>query len=654
MSSNTARSNPAKPKPIKPRKPPIKKPKSTGTLHPALEYAQSVAQVSAGTILGITMLASSIVAGGLVGLALSFRNLPDVRVLRNYIPSETSYVYDVNGTLLDSIHDEANREVVNLNQISPDLKRAVLAIEDSYFFSHHGINPSGVARAFLANLEEGETVEGGSTITMQLVKNLFLTPERSISRKVAEAVLSLRLEQVFTKDQIMEMYLNQVYWGHNTYGVETASKSYFNKSASELNLAEASMMAGLIQAPEVYSPFVNYQKAKERQAIVLERMRVIGWATPEEIAKAKATPLKMGEITSFRASQAPYITDAVVQELTSRFGREAVLQGGMRVQTTIDLNLQRKAEETVVEGLSSIQRQGIYADQMALVAVDPRTHFVKAMVGGVDYNKSQYNRAIQALRQPGSAFKPFVYYAAFASGNYTPDSTVMDTPVSYPDGDGYYTPQNYDGGFYGAMSIRQALAQSRNIPAIRLGQEVGINRVIEVSRTLGIKSPMEPVTSLPLGSVDLTPYEMAGAYATFASGGWHSETTTIVQVTDSKGNVLLDNTPRPQLVLDPWAVAALNSTLQDVINRGTATSARIGRPAAGKTGTTSSERDIWFVGYVPQLSVAVWVGNDDYSPLGTGATGGGYVAPVWRNFMNRALDGVPVEYFKPMSNFVRP
>lgn len=653
MSSNTARSNPAKPNPVRPRKP-GKRPKPVKTMSPLWEYVQSVGQVTAGTILGITMLASSIGAGGLVGLALSFRNLPDVRVLRNYVPSETSYIYDINGTLLSSLHDEANREVVELNEISPDLKRAVLAIEDSYFFSHHGINPSGIARAFLANLEEGETVEGGSTITMQLVKNLFLTPERTISRKIAEAVLSLRLEQVFTKDQILEMYLNQVYWGHNTYGVETAAVSYFKKSSSDLNLAEAAMMAGLIQAPEVYSPFINYEKAKERQAIVLDRMRRIGWITPEEEAAAKATPIQLGEITSFRTSQSPYITDAVMQELTTRFGKEAVLQGGMRVQTTIDLSFQQMAEETVKEGIASIRRQGLYADQMALVAVDPRTHFVKAMVGGVDYTKSQYNRAIQALRQPGSAFKPFVYYAAFASGNYTPDSVVMDTPVSYPDGDSYYTPQNYDGSFAGAMSIRQALAQSRNIPAIRLGQEVGINRVIEVCRTLGIKSPMEPVTSLPLGSVDLTPLEMAAAYATFASGGWQSETTTIIQVTDSQGNVLLDNTPKPQLVLDPWAVAALNDTMQGVITRGTGTAARINRPAAGKTGTTSAERDIWFVGYVPQLSVAVWVGNDDYSPLGIGATGGGYVAPIWRNFMLKALSNTPVENFQPMSNFVKP
>ncbi|MBD3882346.1 penicillin-binding protein 1A [Phormidium tenue FACHB-886] len=615
---------------------------------------QGIAQVTAGTILGVTMLASSVVAGGLVGLALSFRNLPDVRVLRTYIPSETSYIYDSNGTLLDSIHDEANREVVDFNDISPNLKRAVLAIEDSNFYAHHGINPVGVVRASIANFTTKQTVEGGSTVTMQLVKNLFLNPERTLNRKVAEGVLSLRLEQVFKKDQILEMYLNQVYWGHNTYGAETAAMSYFSKHASELTLGEAAMMAGIIQAPEAYSPFVNYQVAKRRQAVVLDRMRKLNWITAEEESAAKAQPIQLGQITSFRQSQAPYITDAVIAELSDRFGRDAVLKGGMRVQTTIDLNMQRIAEETAREGLGSVQGQGLYADQISLVAVDPRTHFVKAMVGGVDYKQSQFNRATQALRQPGSAFKPFVYYAAFATGKFAPDSTISDTPVSYPDGDGWYTPQNYDGGFYGGMSIRQALAQSRNIPAIRLGQEVGINRVIEICRTLGIKSPMEPVTSLPLGSVDLTPLEMAASYATFANGGWQSPTTTIVQVVDSKGNVLLDNTPNPQLVLDPWAVAALNETMQGVINSGTATAARINRPAAGKTGTTSSERDIWFVGFVPQLSVAVWVGNDDYSPMGVGATGGSFVAPIWRNFMNRALEGVPVENFKPRSDFQRP
>ncbi|PSN10744.1 penicillin-binding protein [filamentous cyanobacterium CCT1] len=597
------------------------------------------------------MIASSVLAGGLVGLAISFRNLPDVRVLRNYVPSETSYIYDINGTLLHSLHDEANREVVDLDDMSPHLKRAVLAVEDSYFYSHNGINPSSVGRALLANVAAGSAVEGGSTITMQLVKNLFLTPERAISRKVAEAVLALRLEQIFSKDEILEMYLNQVYWGHNNYGAETASQSYFNKSARDLTLPEAAMIAGLIQAPESYSPFQNYQATKERQAIVLNRMRQLGWISPEEELAARDAPLLVGEVKSFRSSISPYVTEATVQELKQRFGNEAVVKGGMRVQTTIDLGMQQMAETTVQRHNARIRH---IADQMALVAIDPRTHFVKAMVGGVDYQQSQFNRAVQAYRQPGSAFKPFVYYVAFATGRYTPASSIADTPVSYPDGYRYYSPKNYDGSFMGNIPIRTALEMSRNVPAVKLGQAVGVNQIIELCRTLGIESPMQAVTSLPLGAVDLTPMEMAGAYATFASNGWYSEPTFIVQVSDSSGNVLLDNTPQPQLVLDPWAAASLTDVLQGVIARGTGTAAQIGRPAAGKTGTTDSQRDVWFVGYVPQLSTAVWIGNDNYSPMRSGTTGGTYAAPVWKDFMQQALVNVPVENFKRPSEFVQP
>lgn len=617
---------------------------------PVFNFLQDISKVTAGTLLGVTMLASSVVAGGLVGLAISFRNLPDVRVLRSYVPAETTHIYDLKGRLLTSLHDEANREVVPLNKISPNLKRAVMAIEDSHFYQHHGINPGGVMRALAANLEANETVEGGSTLTMQLVKNLFLSPKRALSRKAAEAVLSIRLEQIFTKDQIMELYLNQVYWGHNLYGVETASQSYFNKSAADLNLAEAAMMAGIIQAPEEYSPFSNYKLAKQRQATVLDRMVRLKWITPEEAQAAREQSLLVGRITSFPGSKLPYVTEAVVQELNQRFGREAVLKGGMRVQTTIDMNFQRMAERTVRNWHETLYQQGIFYDpdngQIALVAVDPRTHFVKAMVGGADFEKSQYNRAVQAQRQPGSAFKPFVYYAAFATGKYGPNSIVSDSPVSYRDGDGYYSPQNYGGSFSGAVSIRKAIEVSLNIPAVRIGQEVGLNKVVEVCRVLGFKSPITPVISLPLGSVDVTPMEMAGAYATFASNGWASDTTFIVQVTDSNGKVLLDNTPKRRLVLDPWSAASINDVLQGVINGGTATRAQIGRPAAGKTGTTSSERDVWFVGYVPQLSTAIWVGNDDYTPLARGATGGGYVAPIWRDFMSQAVQGMPVESFK--------
>lgn len=621
---------------------------------PIVQFMQGVGKATGGTLLGITMLTSSVVAGGLVGLAISFRNLPDVRVLRSYIPTETSYIYDIQGKHLASLHGEANREVVPLDKISPELKRAVLAIEDSHFYLHQGINPNSVGRALKANWEKGNVVEGGSTITMQLVKNLFLSRKRTMSRKIAEAVLAIRLEQIFKKDQILEMYLNQVYWGHNNYGVQTASESYFNKKAADLNLAEAAMLAGMIQAPEDYSLFGNYKLAKQRQAQVLGRMRELGWITEQERAAAVKQEIKRGQLTSWQTSELPYITEAVVAELNERFGRDAVLKGGMRIQTTIDYKFQRMAEQKVNRWHRRLQGYGLYNNQIALVSVDPRTHFVKAMVGGVSYDKSQFNRAIQSRRQPGSAFKPFVYYAAFATGKYSPYSTVYDTPVSYRDGGGYYSPRNYGGGYSGAMSIRQALMVSANVPAVKLGRAVGLDKVIEICRTIGFKSPIEPVISLPLGAIGVTPLEMAGGYATFASNGWYSPPTVIVRVTDSSGNVLLDNTPKRRLVLDPWATASLTSVLQGVVTGGTGKNAQIGRPAAGKTGTTSSEKDVWFVGYVPQLSTAVWIGKDNNRSLGGGVTGGVYAAPIWRDFMSSAMDGVPVKYFPSPNKFPRP
>jgi penicillin-binding protein 1A len=621
---------------------------------PGFEFFKGVGQVAGGTLLSITMLASSIVAGGLVGLAISFRNLPDVRQLRNFFPSETTYIYDIKGKLLASVHGEANREVVALDKISPNLKRAVLASEDGHFYYHHGINPTGVGRAVIVNAVAGGVKEGGSTVTMQLVKNLFLSRKRAFTRKLAEGVLAIRLEQILTKDQILEMYLNQVYWGHNNYGVQTAARSYFNKSSEFLTLGESAMMAGLIQAPEEFSPFVSMKLAKQKQKEVLGRMMELNWITQEEHDDALKEEIKLGKIRSFQGSALPYVSNTVAQELAKKFGRDALLKGGMRVQTTVDADFQIMAEDTVKKWHKTLLGQGLSKNQIALVAIDPRTHFVKALVGGVDSKSSEFNRATQALRQPGSSFKPFVYYTAFASGRFAPDSTVVDAPVSYRDGDGWYYPRNYDGGFSGAMSIRTALAQSRNIPVIKLGKSVGMNKVIETCRTLGIMSPMEPVSSLPLGAIGMTPMEMASAYATFANYGWQSPSTIIARVTDSSGNVLLDNTPKPQQVLDPWASAAIINTMESVITGGTGKNAAIGRPAAGKTGTTSSEKDIWFVGTVPQLTTAVWVGRDDNRQLASGATGGVMVAPIWRDFMTKALKGVPVEKFKPPSQFTRP
>jgi penicillin-binding protein 1A len=524
----------------------------------------------------------------------------------------------------------------------------VMAIEDSFFYSHKGVNVTSAGRALKANFSRGETSEGGSTLTMQLVKNLFLTPERAFTRKLAEAVLALRVEQVFKKNEILELYLNQIYWGHNNYGAETASQSYFGKSVRDLNLAESAMMAGIIQAPEDLSPFRNMKAATARQHVVLQRMRDLKWITEKEEKQARDYKIKLGKITSFQSSEMPYVTESIVKEVEKKFGRDTVLKGGLRIQSSIDTKLQRVAEETVRQSY----RAG--ADQMALVAVDPRTHYVKAMVGGIDYKKSEYNRATQAHRQPGSAFKPFVYYTALASGKYVPDSTIIDSPVGYPDGDEMYYPQNYDRSFGGAMTLRRALEMSRNVPAVKLGQAVGLNKVIEVCRSLGIKSPIEPVISLPLGAVDVTPLEMATAYATLANNGWHSDPTLIVQVTDSKGGMVLDNRPKLRLVLDPWAAAATNELMQGVVNHGTGVAAQLGRPTAGKTGTTSAEKDIWFVGSVPQLATAVWIGNDDNTTLGSGATGGGVAAPIWRNFMSQAVRDLPVENFRPPSDFQKP
>jgi 1A family penicillin-binding protein len=621
---------------------------------PSFEFWRQIGLIAGGTLLSINMLASSVAAGSLVGLFISLRNLPDVRQIRNFLPAETSYIYDIKGKLFVGIHGEANRKVVAPDQISPNLKRAVLAIEDSYFYNHPGIDPGGVGRAALVNWMAGSVQEGGSTITMQLVKNLFLTKRRAFTRKIAEAVLAIRLEQVISKNQILDMYLNQVYWGHNNYGVETAARTYFNKSAANLTLGESAMMAGLIQAPEKFSPFVNMDLAKQQQKLVLERMLKLRWITRQEHDNAINQKIKLGKISSFQPSTHPYVSNAVTQELIQKFGHDAVLQGGMRVQTTVDANLQRIAEATIKKWHKTLKGQGLHKNQIALVAIDPRTQFVKALVGGVDSKASEFNRVTQALRQPGSAFKPFVYYTAFAGGKFTPETTVLDTPVTYPDNDTQYSPRNYDNTFKGAMPIRTALALSRNVPAVKLGQAVGIKKVIEASRTLGITSPMEAVTSLPLGAIAVTPLEIASAYATFASYGWRSPPTLIARVTDSNGNVLLDNTPKPRLVLDPWASAAVVDVMQTAVTNGTGRGAIIGRPVAGKTGTTSSENDIWFIGSVPQLTTAIWIGRDDNKQLARGATGGGMVTPIWRDFMQQALKDVPIEKFKPPSKFSRP
>ncbi|MGF1576738.1 MAG: transglycosylase domain-containing protein [Cyanophyceae cyanobacterium] len=604
--------------------------------------------------MGSILLGTTATAAGLVGLAVSFRGLPDVYQLRNYSPTATTHIFDVQGDLITSLHGEANREVIPLEEVSPHMKLALLANEDSHFYTHQGINPVGLARAVMGSLEGGlGSAGGGSTITMQLVKNLFLTPDRALSRKMAEAVLAVRVEQVFEKDEILEMYFNQVYWGHNLYGIETASRSYFNTTAADLTLAQAAMLAGILPAPESFSPFRDYQTAKRRQRIVLDRLVDLGWITTEEAEAAAQEPLTLGEITSFRTN-APSITDVIEAELRERYGEEAILRGGLRVQTTIDTRMQQIGQQVVNESAADLAARG--ASQMAIAAVDPRTGFIKVLVGGVNANRGQFNRATQAFRQTGSTFKAFVYYTGLASGRYSPQTTLQDTPITYPNSPTPYSPRNYDNTFYGPISFAQSLALSRNVSTVKLANDVGITNVIANAEAAGITAYMHPNLATALGSASITPLEMASSFAVFANGGYQVEPELFLQVIDRNGQILHQANPQPELVFDPWATATTTQLLEQAVRSGTGTAAVLddGRPMAGKTGTTSDFRDAWFIGYVPQLSTAVWIGNDDNSPMYRGTAGGVAVAPTWKRFMTRVLEGVPPEQFAAPNQFYPP
>jgi penicillin-binding protein 1A len=590
----------------------------------------------------VLLISGAGVSGALIGLAASFRNLPDVRVLKNYNPSETTQILDVKGRLLANIYGEVNRRVVPLKNISPNLQRALMAIEDDQFYQHHGVRPDTIVRAALTNYGAGRSVQGGSTLTQQLIKNLFLTPEKNLGRKLVEAVLALRVEQVFKKDEILEMYLNQVYWGHNNYGAQTAAQAYFRKSAKDLTLAESAMLAGLIRAPEYYSPLkspkpIYYKRAKKRQEVVLSRMLELGWITPQQAQAAKTEKLTFGTAISPQR-KVTYFSTFVSEELRRKYGQDSVLKGGLRVQTTLDLDLQRLAENTVRNGVRKLR--GRRVSQMALVSIDPRTGYVKAMVGGVDFATSQFNRVIQARRQPGSSFKPFVYYTAFARKVLSPDSILDDSPVTF----GNYTPSNYDNTFMGEMTVRKALALSRNIPAVKAGKKAGLRNVVQTAKDVGIESPIQPNLSTSLGAVDISPMELARGYCAFANGGYRIHPTVIMQVTDTKGNLVEQNLPTREPTMNRRAVEQINSVLQSVVSPGgTGAAAQLpGRTVAGKTGTTQDFRDAWFVGYVPQLVTAIWIGNDNYSQMASGTAGGAYVAPIWKGYMQKALQGSPV------------
>ncbi len=520
---------------------------------------------------------------------------------------------------------------VALTELPPYLAQAVVATEDRRFYRHFGVDMIGLARAMYSNLRAGRVVQGGSTITQQLAKNLWLTPERTIRRKVQELLLALWLEQRFGKDRILSMYLNRVYLGAGTYGVEAAAQRYFGKSARRVSLAEAAMLAGLLKAPTRYAPTNDLKRAQGRASVVLDKMVEAGFIDEAQAAAARRRPARLAGF-SRRARNTGYFTDWIVERIASYVGptdRDLV------VVTTLDLRFQLAAEQVVEKALEKEGKRS-RVGQGALLAMGPDGS-VRAMVGGRSYAASQYNRAVVARRQPGSAFKLFVYLAGLEAG-FRPDDTWRDQPI---DVNGW-KPRNYGGKYRGVVTMREALSRSINTVAVAVSEKAGRGRVIEAARRLGIESPLPPNPSLALGTAEVTLLELVSAYATLPNGGRGVIPHGIVEIRDAGGATIYRRSGGgPGQVIDPANVAMLNDMLGTVMTSGTGKAARLDRPAAGKTGTSQDSRDAWFIGYTPELVAGVWFGNDDASPMRR-VTGGGLPARTWKAFMTRVLAGVPV------------
>ncbi|MDF1634228.1 transglycosylase domain-containing protein [Mycoplana sp. MJR14] len=520
-------------------------------------------------------------------------------------------------------------EALALEQMSPYIPQAVIAIEDRRFYSHFGIDPLGLARAMVTNIATGRMVQGGSTLTQQLAKNLFLSPERTLERKVQEVLLSFWLEHKYTKDEILAMYLNRVFFGSNAYGVEAASRRYFNKSARDVNLGEAAMLAGLLKAPSRLSPARDPEAAEERAQVVLGAMRDAGFVTEREITTAMSQPPTRAK--SYWSGAEHYAADLVMDQVPALIGD---ITEDLVVETTIDLDLEKKAEDAIAAVLDA-EGAKLNASQAALVSIDG-TGAIRALVGGRDYAESQFDRASRAKRQPGSAFKPFVYATALEMGR-SPLSIRNDAPVRI----GKWTPENYDQKYRGEVTLSTALANSLNTIAAQLVMEVGPDNVIKLAHRLGIESEMQSNASIALGTSEVSLVELTSAYAPFMNGGYKATPHIIRRISTVEGRVLYENTyDNPPRVLQPEIVSMMNGMMTRVITEGTGKNAKIpGWEAAGKSGTTQSFRDALFVGYTSNLTTGVWFGNDDGKSMKK-VTGGGLPAKAWSRFMIAAHDGL--------------
>lgn len=603
------------------------------------------------------------------------RDLPTIEALRNYRPPAVTKFYSEDGELIAEYYVE-RREVVPLNRIPVSLIQAFVAGEDARFFRHRGLDYVAILRALIKNVFSGEIVQGGSTITQQVVKSLLLSPEKSIWRKLKEAILAYRIEKYLTKEEILYLYLNQIYLGHGAYGVAAAAEVYFGKPVEQLTLAEAALLAGLTQAPSKYSPLSHPEQARRRQLYILNRMVEEGFISYADSWTASQSLLRFSPRHNPFLEKAPHFSDHVKRYIEEKYGRDQLLRGGLRVYTTLDTRLQKAAQEAVEAGLRELQKRQAYSasrdspfPEAALISIDLETGYVKALVGGRDFNKSQFNRVTQARRQTGSAFKPIVYASALDKG-YTPASILLDSPLAFEWGGKVWRPKNFDGRFSGPITVRTALANSVNVVTVKLAQSLGVEYIHEYARRLGITSPLNDDLSVALGSSSLSLLEITKAYGVFANGGRALKPIFVKKVLDRDGNVLEENLPplRPEgssfpsedapsnppsqprkdneQLISPQTAYIMTHLLQGVVQNGTGWRAKsLGRPVAAKTGTTDHFFDAWFVGYTPELLTGVWVGFDNERSLGEGETGARAAAPIWVDYMSKALKDRPIKDF---------
>ena len=750
------------PKKKNPRKTRKKKPKKKSKL-------KKILMVSFLSI-SLICLTAGFIGTGFIYFHFS-KDLPDVRKLKNHQPSTITQIYSDNDEKIAEFYIE-KRIIVSLENIPLTLKQATLAVEDSNFYYHFGVDPKAIFRAFITNLKAGYVVEGGSTITQQLTKTMFLSREKTLPRKIKEAILAVRLEQIFSKDEILEMYLNQIYYGHGTYGVEAAARTYFGKSVKELTIAECAMIASLPKAPNNYSPYRNPKRARKRRDHVIRRMADVSFISTEQAKASLQEDFHLGEVQKM-LNKAPYFVEHIRRILEDKFGSTKLYRAGLKVYTTLNMDMQRSAQRAIKENLRNADKrygyrgslgtvdlsrgkiavqnamlkqnnfsegkvielgstingtvmsvgetqawiilgsedgyldiknmnwarkpnpnvdgrwakikhpnQAIAAGDMirvkilgrkqdgsgwslaleqepeveaALISLDPLTGHVKAMIGGYDFYKSQFNRAVQAIRQPGSAFKPIIYAAAINEG-FAPSSIIIDSPIIFKEKEDAFDkwkPVNFEEKFYGPTSLREALAHSRNVVTVKLMQKIGIKSSIGLARKLGISSKLEENLSIALGSSGMTLYELTSAYSAFANMGTLIKPAAIRNIKSRSGEVLFTSVPETTQPITPGTAHIITSLMQSVIKNGTATKVRaLKRPVAGKTGTTNNYVDAWFMGFTPELVTGVWVGKDKDEPLGRNETGSRAAIPIWLQFMQEALVNRPKINF-PVPNDIQ-